>query len=278
MTHTTRTPRLALALLLAACGPDKADTDDDATDTPAVTDGSADTTEPPPPTSSEPTTADDSTTEEDPGNPAGVCDPSADSLCPTDYVCCSDDPATVGGKTPNFFTNQNNDEYGAPIFSGNNNPLSTWGRCVAIGGFASPFASGCPVPCNPTWEPTRTQEICGVTAICCPFTQLDPAKDCVIDPDTQRWRAVTGKDIGMSFNGVQETWGDLHTTNQDPTGASCMLFASGGGGFNQAAFEDCIDQLSVADQRGFCYSPDGCPCTEDLCDQKNPDYVPKCPP
>ena len=257
--------RLALALL-AACGPGKSDTDEDVTgDTPALTTSG-----------SEPTTGDP--TEEDPGNPAGVCDPSADSVCPTDYKCCSDDPATIGGKTPNFF-NQGvvDDEYGVPIFSGNNNPLSTWGRCVETGGFASPFANGCPVPCNPTWEPARLTEICGTSSTCCSFTQLDPAKDCVIDPDTQRWRAVTGKDIGKNFNGIPESWGDLHTTNQDPYGSNCMLFSSPGGVLSQAAFDDCIDQLSVADQRGFCYAPDQCPCTEDLCAQKNPDYVAKCP-
>jgi hypothetical protein len=272
MTTVITSSRIALALaLLAACGPGKSDTDtdDDVTgDTPAVTE---------PPTSSEPTSGDP--TEEDPGNPAGVCDPSADSLCPTDYICCSDDPATVGGKTPNFFNpGVVDDEYGVPIFSGNNNSLSTWGRCVEVGGFTSPFASGCPVPCNPTWEPARLTEICGTTSTCCSFTQLDPAKDCVLDPDTQRWRAVTGKDIGKEFNGVPEMWGPLHTTNQDPYGTSCMLFSGPGGMMNQEVFEDCVEQLSVADQRGFCYAPAQCPCTEDLCAQKNPDYVPKCAP
>ncbi len=254
---------LLCTLLLVACGPGKAD--DGESESSSTSDATDTTGDPSTPTT--PTTGD--VVEE---NPAGLCNPNADTVCPTDYICCSDDPATTEGRVPNYFNPQVLDEkYGSPIFSGNNNPLSHWGQCVEVGGFASPFASGCPVPCNPTWDPGTLAEICG-TAVCCPFTMLDPNKDCVIDPQSGMWRAVTGHDIPALTN-----WGGMHTTNQDPVGASCTIFASGGGPLNQAAFDDCIAQLTVADQRGFCYDPAMCPCYEDLCAMKNPGYVLRCP-
>ncbi len=200
---------------------------------------------------------------------AGVCKPVAAS-CPADYVCCSDDPATTLGRLPNYFNGQIDGTYGVPIFSGANNALSYSGQCVDVGGFPSPFTTGCPVPCNPTWAPAQVAEFCGPEATCCPFRALDPIKDCVLDSNTNLWRAVRGSDIPMLT-----TWGDKHTTNQDPQGTSCTLFASGGGGpVDAAALADCYAQLNVADQRGFCSAT--CPCYEDLCDQKNPGWVPRC--
>ena len=208
------------------------------------------------------------------GNPDGPCQPTrGDADCAFDYVCCSDDPATTLGRLPNyFFPDKLDDKYGTPIFSANNDSLSASGQCVKLG-FPTPLANGCPVPCNPTWEAARQTELCG-TAVCCPFTQVDPDKDCVVDPDTGKWRAVRGTDIG-----TLSVWGLQHTTNQDPTGASCKLFASGGiegAPPDMAVLADCYDQLSVADQRGFCFAAAACPCTEDLCDQKNPGWVPRC--
>lgn len=211
------------------------------------------------------------------GNPSFRCSPADDAECPDGQKCCSDDPSTTEGKKPNFFMPMVlNDEYGTPIFSGNNNPLSTSGMCVKTGGFTSPFSNGCPVPCDPTWDASTSAEICGTTSKCCQMQELDATKDCILDGTT--WRAVTGADIGKNFNGVDETWGPLHASNQDPVGANCMLFASGGGGgpLNQTAFDDCLDQLTVADQRGFCYDPNKCPCVEDVCAMKNAGYVLKC--
>lgn len=274
-----------LALLLAvACGPSKADTGADADDDPLVTtdvitDTTVDintTTEPTSTTQPTTSSGDTGTTDEDLGNPAGPCNPRGNPDCPGTYTCCSDDPATVGGKLPNYFNPTTiDDTFGTPIFSGNNNALSTSGQCVQTGDFPSPFATGCAVPCNPRWDADSRETVCGAASVCCSFTQIDPDKDCILDGGT--WRAVTGADIGKDFNGVKETWGPLHTTNQDPDGTSCMTFAGGSGTFNQEALEDCIRQLSVADQRGFCYAPELCPCTEDLCAQKNPGYVNKCP-
>ena len=204
------------------------------------------------------------------GNPSFRCSPAGDDGCPDDQKCCSDDPAATNGRYPNYFMmGADTPEYGPPIFSGNNNPLSTSGMCVKTGGFTSPFPNGCPVPCNPTWGADKLAEFCG-TSKCCQMQELDATKDCIMEADGT-WRAVTGHDIGTYTN-----WGNVHATNQDPIGDNCKVFASGGGTLNQDAFDDCIAQLTVANQRGFCYDPTKCPCIEDVCAMKNADYVPKC--
>ncbi len=209
--------------------------------------------------------------EPDFGNPSFRCNPSkATDACPDDEVCCSDDPATTKGRLPNYFNNKNDAKFGVPIFSGNNNSLSTSGMCVSVGEFPSPFTNFCPVPCNPTWEQGEREAICGVGSLCCQMQELDPLKDCVMGADG-KWRAVTGADIP-----ALTTWGDRHATNQDAQGANCTLFASGGGAgaVDAAALSDCYAQLTVANQRGFCYK--SCPCIEDVCAMKNPGYTPKC--
>ena len=90
----------------------------------------------------------------------------------------------------------------------------------------------------------------------------------MIDPINNKWRSVRGTDIP-----TLSIWGDLHTTNQDPYGTSCQTFA-GGLMPDQDILADCYAQLTVADRRGFCYQ--SCPCYEDLCDQKNPGWTPRC--
>ncbi|MBL8974659.1 MAG: hypothetical protein JNK56_28955 [Myxococcales bacterium] len=207
-------------------------------------------------------------------NPSFRCNPSkaaTSDVCPDAEVCCSDDPATTKGRLPNYFNGKNDAKYGVPIFSGANNPLSSSGMCVEVGGFTSPFTTGCPVPCNPKWTQPERDAICGVGSLCCQMQELDPAKDCVLDPIDNKWRAATGADIPKLT-----TWGDKQTTNQDPQGDGCTLFASNGGAtaVDMAAQTDCFAQLTVADQRGFCYKT--CPCIEDVCAMKNPGYVSPC--
>lgn len=202
-------------------------------------------------------------------NPSFRCDPSSGDAdkCPEGETCCSDDPSTVGGKKPNYYMdNVQNDEYGVPLFSDINNSLSTQGMCVELGGFMSPLVNGCPVPCNPTWDAGTIGEICGPTQQCCQTQELDSTKDCIMVDG--RWRAARGEDIIAKRTG----WGPAHTTNQDPFAKGCNVFAQG----NTDSLRDCIEQLTVANQRGFCYSL-GCPCVEDECDKKNPDFAPKCP-
>lgn len=198
-------------------------------------------------------------------NPSFRCSPAKGGECPDGEQCCSDDPATVGGKKPNYYMDGVNDaNYGTPLFSDINNALSTEGMCVATGGFMSPLVNGCPVPCNPTWAAGTIAEICG-TAQCCQTQELDATKDCLMVDG--RWRAASGADVIAKVSG----WGPQHSTNQDPFAEGCTVFSQG----DNNSLLDCIGQLSVANQRGFCYSL-GCPCTEDVCDMKNPDWKPRC--
>ncbi len=205
-------------------------------------------------------------------NPSFRCNPAealaaGDSGCPNKEFCCSDDPATVGGKVPNYYKDGVNDaKYGTPLFSDLNNSLSTQGLCVELGGFDSPLVTGCPVPCNPAWDAGRISEICG-TAQCCQTQELDATKDCIMGGDG-RWHAASGADILAGLT----KWGPAHSTNQDPNAAGCTIFAGGSG---NPAYTDCLGQLSTAGQRGFCYSL-GCPCVEDVCDMKNADWKPRC--
>jgi hypothetical protein len=208
------------------------------------------------------------------GNPSFRCSPATSPECPDGEVCCSDDPATTKGLLPAYYNAADNTKFGVPIFSGANNPLSSSGMCVSTDGIDSPFTTKCPVPCNPTWDVGRREAICGGGIQCCQMQELDPIKDCVLDPMTNKWRAVTGADIGAPPK--LSTWGGLHTTNQDPLGAQCTVFATSGGTkpVDKVALADCYAQLSVANQRGFCRL--SCPCIEDVCDAKNPGYVAKC--
>lgn len=210
------------------------------------------------------------------GNPSFRCSPAAGGGCPEGEQCCSDDPAALGGKLPKF-GNAAGEAYGTPIFSNNNNQLSTQGMCVNTEGIPSTLVNGCPLPCNPTWSSDEIVAVCG-SPVCCQTQELDPNKDCVVDPMTMRWRAVTGADIFLIDPSTKKpltSWGGLHSTNQDPQGSNCDIFARGGGTTaDEDTKNDCIRQLSVANQRGFCYSE--CPCIEDVCEMKNADYKPRC--
>ncbi|MFZ6184585.1 hypothetical protein [Nannocystis pusilla] len=202
--------------------------------------------------------------------PSFRCNPAqataqGDNGCPGEETCCSDDPATVGGKIPNYYMDGvSNERYGAPLFSDNNNALSTQGMCVKTGDFDSPLINGCPVPCNPKWDTATINEIC-MGSQCCQTQELDPARDCIMVDG--KWRGANGSDILAMRSG----WGGQHATNQDPIAAGCTVFAQG----DQKSLRDCIEQLGVASSRGFCYLL-GCPCVEDVCEMKNPDYVPRC--
>ncbi|HGG56444.1 MAG TPA: hypothetical protein ENK31_01475 [Nannocystis exedens] len=207
-------------------------------------------------------------TSEEFGNPAFRCAPSdGDDACPDSYSCCSDDPAAQEGKLPAYRGSAPDDTYGTPLFSEMNNVLSSQGMCVQTAGVTNGLLNNCPVACNPTWSASQISDICG-GASCCQTEQVDPDKDCIQDPDTGLWRALTGADILTSST----TWGSKLATNQDPTAAGCALFA-GTSDINNPTFKDCLTQLNVANQRGFCTAT--CPCVEDLCELKN-GTPPKC--
>ncbi|PCC70177.1 hypothetical protein SAMN02745121_03502 [Nannocystis exedens] len=267
--------RLVACLALTACAdrtPPEDDSDSDGSTAPPV----GTTAAPDDPTGDDSASGDtasgDSTAGDTgggvPGVHAGACKPVEGNTCPMGHTCCSDDPATIQGLLPNYFDPGTiDDEIGTPLFSADNNDFSDWGFCIETGGFPSPLSNGCPVPCDPRWTLEQRVDICGGSQ-CCPFTAVDPGKDCILDPDTGRWRTVNGGDILLK----RTEWGDAHATNQDPQLESCKLLAGG----DQNALTDCVRQLGVADRRGYCFSGE-CPCVEDLCDQKNPDWVPRCP-
>ncbi|WAS93404.1 hypothetical protein [Nannocystis punicea] len=202
--------------------------------------------------------------------PSFRCNPAlataqGDNGCPGEETCCSDDPAAVGGKLPNYYMDGVvNEKYGAPLFSDNNNALSSQGMCVKTGDFDSPLVNGCPTPCNPTWDSATINDICK-GAQCCQTQELDPARDCIMVEG--KWRAANGSDVIAGRSG----WGGEHATNQDPIAAGCKTFSQG----DDKSLRDCIGQLGVASSRGFCYVL-GCPCIEDVCEMKNPDYVARC--
>jgi hypothetical protein len=131
-----------------------------------------------------------------------------------------------------------------------NNALGRTGRCVRReeipGGYGliEAGAVGCPVPCNPTWTQGEIDEVCGEAASCCQTVELDEA-DCVLDEDLGCYRPARGDDI---FD-LGDPWDkDAHETHQDPELRACTELAEG----DQEALEDCLRQLSVADQRGYC--------------------------
>jgi hypothetical protein len=141
-----------------------------------------------------------------------------------------------------------------PIFSGINNAIGTSGMCVRTSdippgsGLLEPAAANCPIPCNPLWSGEDISTVCGPTRVCCQTVAMGPS-DCVLDGDT--WRPVTGNDIGGPPSGKTNWANGVHETHQDPGGVGCGTFA-GGSGEGNPAWVDCIQRLTVADQRGFC--------------------------
>jgi hypothetical protein len=187
------------------------------------------------------------------------CNPKQESNCPDTHFCCSDDPAAPGGAKPNYM-GKGIDGGEKPFFSGENNGLGVSGMCVRVDDIAGQglvefAAANCPIPCNPTWSDAWIDDVCGPTRVCCQTVELE-AKDCVLDSGTGQYRPVTGDDIG-----VLSQWRPAdHTTHQDPNGTSCLALA--GGNNQSSAFQDCVRQLTVADQRGFCMAlgaGQGCP-------------------
>lgn len=218
--------------------------------------------------------------------------------CPTvddePYICCSDDPAAL------VITETGIDDFvppkyqgrggvGTPIFSGGNNPLSKSGMCVRqgsvpiTGALADANAQGCPVPCNPTWDPDDITLVCGPQTICCQTVEIEAA-DCVLDMSVGSagcWRPASGNDIML---GLTNWGGTAHLTHQDPSGTNCQKFVQGipADVFSEQNLnaedvqDECYRRLTVANQRGFCLGGTGvnfCPLAQgvyrDACEQKN---------
>ena len=210
------------------------------------------------------------------------CNPRQSDNCPDTHFCCSDDPASPEGMLPSYL-DKGIDGHDFPFFSGVNNGLGTSGLCVRTGdiplgsGLLEPQAANCPIPCNPKWDDlignNTIRDVCGMGRVCCQTVAME-ATDCLPDNDGV-WQPVTGALIGDGTN-----WGaGVHATHQDPGGTGCSQYAramGGSGMLGDPIWEDCIAQLTVADQRGFCMAlTDGqsCPVEQagfiNACDQIN---------
>jgi hypothetical protein len=209
------------------------------------------------------------------------CNPRQQDNCPDSHTCCSDDASSEGGALPSFMGK--NIEGGAtPFFAGMNNALGTRGLCVRTGdipmgsGLLEPAAVNCPIPCNPTWADSEVSAVCGPSRVCCQTSELQPS-DCVLEGDV--WRPATGADINVGSVTPTTMWTPgNHETHQDPGGTGCLTFA--GGAMNDS-FADCVANLTVADQRGFCMAlgpGQACPTDDptylDACEQINMGLIP----
>ncbi|MCH9687698.1 MAG: hypothetical protein K0V04_40080 [Deltaproteobacteria bacterium] len=209
---------------------------------------------------------------------AFICEPRQENNCPETHFCCSDDPAAPGGVLPDYVgkgigVDDDPAPSAAPFFSGANNSLSTSGMCVRVSdipgqGLMEPTAVDCPIPCNPTWEESWIRDVCGETRVCCQTVAMEAA-DCVQGSDGA-FRPVTGADIPALTSWTP----GQHATHQDPNGDGCLGLA--GGSNTSPVFADCVAQLSVANQRGFCMSLGAnqtCPTAQpgfiDACTQRN---------
>jgi hypothetical protein len=219
-----------------------------------------------------------------------------DPRCPNDEICCSDDPAALdlsnlGAAALPDYARDAEQGTGTPLFSDVNNDLSYSGLCVKGGSvpITGALESGCPVPCNPSWDTASIEAVCGPSTICCQSRELDAA-DCVLDPalgSAGCWRPARGEDI-EGLGGLDATnWStDAHATHQDPGGMGCQEFVAGlsGGELDAAGvsasevLQACYRRLGVADRRGFClggagvnFCPLAMPSYRDACEQKNDD-------
>ncbi|MEX1363523.1 MAG: hypothetical protein AB1Z98_10375 [Nannocystaceae bacterium] len=176
------------------------------------------------------------------------CNPRQENNCPDTHFCCSDDPAAPNGDKPAYTGKDVGDPSSDPYFSGVNNGVGTSGMCVRVDdipgqGLMDFGALNCPIPCNPTWEASWINDVCGPARVCCQTVALEAA-DCVQGADGLR--PVNGDDIG-----TLTMWRPAdHATHQDPNGDGCLGLAANN--VNSPVFQDCVRQLSVADQRGFC--------------------------
>lgn len=196
------------------------------------------------------------------------CNPRQSDNCPDTHFCCSDDPAAEGGGLPNY-VQKNISGGGNPYFSGDNNALGTSGMCVnrddipTGSGLLEAGALNCPIPCNPTWDEDEIDVVCGETRVCCQTAELEAA-DCV--QEDGEFRPVVGTDIGDLTD-----WNPAaHATHQDPAGVACTGFAMGDQ--SSSTFLSCIQQLTVANQRGFCMALQ----PGQQCPTAQPTYVDAC--
>ncbi len=175
------------------------------------------------------------------GDLAFRCNPAQEQNCPKGYFCCSDDPSLQ--------------------FHGMANGNSVSGMCVKEGivgpGAGLPELPKCPVPCDPSASADEIAMVCG-GAQCCQTAEVTE-RDCVLDPDTNMWRPVTGGDV---YKGLTNWAPGAHDTHQDPGGTVCAALS---GGQNTMEFRTCLEAIGTANRRGFCMG---------MCPPENPSVNP----
>lgn len=196
-------------------------------------------------------------------SPVFQCEPAGDDRCPDETRCCSADPAALGGDWP--------EGPGAvPLFSGASGDRSLFGVCMGTPPALTDVVdeTGCPLPCDPTWERAVQHDVCGEDSVCCQTRELVEA-DCVYDEDDARWRPMDGRDAVAAFEAGKSGWG-AGGTHQDPAFDGCEAYAGGRGGDE---FLACLARLTVADRRGTCRREhEAAPCLS----PHNRDYVNPC--
>jgi hypothetical protein len=207
-----------------------------------------------------------------------ACNPRTSGTSPTGHKCCSSDPSTADGALPVY--EGRGIEGSTPLYADAANFAGTWGMCIEAGmvpegfGLLAPEAAGCPIPCNPQWIDADVEAVCGQGRTCCQTIELRP-KDCVFNEATEFWRAVRGTDIGSDEITPRTYWNaTAHETHQDPNGTICLAYAAGDA--ESPEFAECVQHLTVADERGFCLGlsdGQGCPADAvtyvDVCEAMN---------
>lgn len=201
------------------------------------------------------------------------CAPNGNDSCPESHQCCSDDPTTLDGRLPDY--GRGLPDVSDPIFAAGGNFRGSSGVCVNTdevpSGLSLDAPLRCPLPCNPTWPDTDIEAVCGEGAACCQTVSIS-AEDCVLDPTSGRWRPAAGQDALASLSGGDLWKPTTNSSHQDPDFDACAELADADR--TSAIFSDCVGQLSVANQRGFCMQLEGgeCPLPADpstRCDELN---------
>ena len=114
------------------------------------------------------------------GFPEFTCDPSTDRGDGSSYYrCCSDDVLAAGA----------------------NNDVSQTGMCVHVddipaGAGLPPF--NCPIACDPSADVTTTEDVCGVSRLCCQTAEVQ-VEDCI--EDGGMWRPMTSEEAERTVPG-----------------------------------------------------------------------------
>ena len=199
-----------------------------------------------------------------------LCQPSSskpDKRCPDDEICCSDDPAALDfsrsrrTRTPSI---RGPRRLRHSLVLGRPKRRQLLRRVHQIGDWVA-LPSGCPVPCNPSWDSDSVDAICGTGTFCCQTLEVDGVGLRVRIPrsvtrvagdqfwrrhhgtrgglDATSWFCERALDPARSRRATSARRGSWASPTRSSTDASATA------GDVQVA---CLRRLGVANQRGFC--------------------------